>query len=260
MKKGLGIIAVLVLLIAGGAWYMLSGAGDFIRVQIEQQGSKYLGTTVSVFKVDLALTEGRMTISDLDIKNPVGFSKNDAFSVDMIILDLGEVINEPYVMQTISIDAPEILYEVDKDGKGNLMVLKNNLAKTLPKTEHESAPASQDATNPLVIVENMTVSNVRLKLNFENLPTGDLNLDTKTYEVTLPTFNAGPIGQPNGMPADQVGIAVVNAMLGNIINAAKSEAKKQLSKEAKKKAKKELEKQKEKLLDKANNKLKGLFN
>ena len=45
MKKGLGIIAVLVLLIAGGAWYMLSGAGDFIRVQIEQQGSKYLGTT-----------------------------------------------------------------------------------------------------------------------------------------------------------------------------------------------------------------------
>jgi hypothetical protein len=260
MKKGLGIFALLVLLIAGGAWYILSGAGDFIRVQIEQQGSKYLGTTVSVFKVDLALTEGRMTIGDLDIKNPVGFSEEDAFSVDVIILDLGEVINEPYVIQTISIDAPEILYEVDKDGKGNLIELKNNLAAALPKTEQESAPASQDAANPLMIVENLTVSNIRLKLNFENLPTGDFNVDTKTYEVTLPTFNAGPIGQPNGIPADQVGIAVVNAMLENIITAAKSQAKKHLSKEAKKKVKQELEKQKGKLLDKANDKLKGLFN
>ncbi len=258
MKKGLGIFTVLVLLIAGGAWYMLSGAGDFIRAQIEQQGSKYLGTTVSVFNVDLALTEGRMTISSLDIKNPQGFSNEDAFSVDAITLDLGEVINEPYVVQAISINAPEILYEVDAGGQGNLIVLKNNLAANLPKNKNQ--PASNDAANPLVIVENVTVSNVRLKFNFEQLSTGDLNIETKAYEVTLPTFNAGSIGQPNGIPADQVGVAVVNAMLDNVIAAAKSEAKKRLAEEAKKKVNEELDKQKDKLLEKANDKLKGLFN
>lgn len=260
MKKGLGISVLLILLIAGGAWYMLSGAGDFIRAQIEQQGSKYLGTTVSVFKVELALTEGRMTISDLDIKNPQGFSNKDAFSIEAITLDLGEVISEPYVIQTISIDAPEMLYEVDANGKGNLMVLKNNLAANLPKSKDEPVTQSQDAANPLMIVENITVSNVRLKLNFEQLSTGDLNIKTKAYELTLPTFNAGAIGQPNGMPADQVGAAVVNAMLDNVIAAAKSEAKKRLAEEAKKKAKEELDKQKDKLLDKASDKLKGLFN
>jgi hypothetical protein len=258
MKKALGIFALVVLLIAGGAWYILSGAGDFIRAQIEQQGSHYLETTVSVFKVDLALTDGRITISDIDIKNPQGFSNQDAFSVDAITLDLGEVINEPYVIQTISINSPEILYEVDKDGKGNLIALKNNLAANLPKTKNE--PASEDATNPLVIVENVTVSKVRLKFNFEKLSTGDLNIETKVYEVTLPTFNAGPIGQPNGMPADQVGVAVVNAMLDNVIAAAKSEAKKRLADEAKKKVKEELDKQKDKLTDKAKDKLKDLFN
>jgi hypothetical protein len=260
MKKGLGIFALLVLLIAGGAYYMLSGAGDFIRAQIEQQGSKYLGTTVTVFKVDLALTEGRMTISDLDIKNPQGFSSEDAFSIDAITLDLGEVINEPYVIQTIKIDAPEILYEVDASGQGNLLVVKNNLMANLPKSNDEPVAASQDAANPLMIVENITVSNVRLKLNFEQLSTGDLNIETKAYEVTLPTFNAGSIGKPNGLPADQVGVAVVNAMLDNVIAAAKSEAKKRLTDEAKKKAKEELEKQKGKLLDKAGDKLKDLFN
>jgi hypothetical protein len=259
MKKGLGIFALVVLLIAGGAWYILSGAGDFIRAQIEQQGSQYLGTNVSVFKVDLALTDGRITISDLDIKNPQGFSNQDAFSVNAITLDLGEVINEPYVIQTININAPEILYEVDKDGKGNLLMLKNNLAANLPKTKNELAPTSQDAANPMVIVENIKVSNVRLKLNFEKLPTGELNIETKAYEVTLPTFNAGSIGRPNGMPADQVGVAVVQAMLDNVIAAAKSESKKRLEEEAKKKVKEELKKQKDKLLEKANDKLNDLF-
>ena len=252
MKKVLGIFALMTVLIAGGAWYLLSGAGDYIRVQIEQQGSRYLGTTVSVVNVDLALTEGRMVISDVEIKNPQGFSNENAFSIDALTLDLGEVINEPYVIQTISINAPEILYEVDKDAQSNLIVLKNNLEANLPKNENESTSPSQDAANPLVIVENVTISNVRLRLNFEQLSTGDLNIDTKAYEVTLPTFNAGSIGQPNGMPADQVGLAVFNAMLDNVIAAAKSEAKKRLAEEAKNKIKKELEKQKAKL--------KGLFN
>jgi hypothetical protein len=260
MKKGLLGFGLLVLLIAGGAWYMLSGAGDFIRAQIEQQGSQYLDVAVSVANVDLALTEGRMTISALNVKNPQGFSSENAFSVDSITLDLGEVINEPYVVQTVSINAPEILYEVDAGGQGNLIVLKNNLEANLPKTETEAEPASKDGPNPLVIVENVTVSNVRLKLNFENLSTGDIKIDTKAYELTLPTFNAGPIGQPNGMPADQVGAAVVNAMLDNVIAAAKSEAKKRLAEEAKKKLNEELDKQKDKLLDKAKDKLKGLLN
>ncbi|MFT6898602.1 MAG: hypothetical protein ACJA13_003026 [Paraglaciecola sp.] len=258
MKKGLVIFGLLILLIAGGAWYMLSGAGNFIRGQIEQQGSKYIGTAVSVVAVDLAVTEGRMTINSLNVKNPQGFSNEDAFSVDSITLDLGEVINEPYVVQTITINAPEILYEVDTSGQGNLMVLKNNLEANLPKTTTETT--SKDGANPLVIVENVTVSNVRLKFNFEQLPTGDLKIDTKVYEVTLPTFNAGPIGQPNGLPADKVGVAVVNAMLDNVIAAAKSEAKKRLAQEAKKKVNEELDKQKEKLLEKANDKLKGLLN
>ena len=260
MKKGLAVFGLLALLIAGGAWYLLSGAGDFIRAQIEEQGSQYLGSAVTVANVDLALTDGRMTISDLSVKNPSGFSTENAFSVNAITLDLGEVISEPYVIQTVSINAPEILYEVDASGKGNLLALKDNVEANLPKTQDEPAPESTDGPNPLVIVENVTVSNVRLKLNFEQLPTGDLNIKTKSYEVTLPTFNAGPIGKPNGMPADQVGVAVVNAMLDNVIAAAKSEAKKRLEAEAKEKVKEELDKQKEKLLEKAGDKLKGLFN
>jgi hypothetical protein len=69
MKKCLIFFILLILIFAGGAWYALSGAGGFIKAQIEQQGSNFLGTQVSVSNVELALSEGRLTISDLDVKN-----------------------------------------------------------------------------------------------------------------------------------------------------------------------------------------------
>lgn len=257
MKKIFIILGVLALLIAGGIWYMLTGAGNFIRTQIEQQGSQYLATPVSVKSVDLALREGRMTINDLQIKNPEGFSRADAFNVGSITLDLGEITSEPYVVQTINVNSPAFLYEVDASGNGNLLALKKNLEANLPKTDNQ--PAAKDATNPLVMIENVTVSKVRLALNFEQLPTGDLNIEKKAYEITLPTFNAGPIGKPNGMPADKIGVAVVNAMLDNVIAQAKSEAEKRLAEEVKKKAKEKLNEQKDKLLEKASDKLKDLF-
>ena len=52
MKKIFAVFLLLAVLIGGAVWYFLSGAGDLIRTQIEQQGSKYLGTQVSVFNVD----------------------------------------------------------------------------------------------------------------------------------------------------------------------------------------------------------------
>lgn len=257
MKKVLVVFLLLAVIIGGAAWYFLSGAGDLIRTQIEQQGSKYLGTQVSVFNVDLALSEGRLTISDVDVENPAGFSKEDAFSLGAVTLDLGGSVSEPYVVQNVAVVAPEVLYEVDANGQGNLIVLKNNLSANLPKTEEQ--PKSEGGANPLVIVEKVTVEGVRLKLNFEQLSTGDLAIETKAYEVTLPTFTAGPIGKPGGMPADQVGLAIVNEMLVNVIAQAKAEATKRLKEEAKKKLDEKVDKEKEKLKEKAANKLKDLL-
>lgn len=260
MKKFLIVIVLIVLIVAGGAVYLLGGAGDFIRVQIEEQGSKFLGSSVTVKAVDLAYADGRLTITDIDIANPAGFSQSEAFSLGSVTLDLGDVLSEPYTVQTVSIDAPEVLYEVDAKGQGNLIVLKDNLMANLPAGETAPEPEPTEAgANPLVIVENVTVSNVRLQLNFENLPTGDIEIEQKIYDVTLPTFNAGSIGKPNGIPADQVGAAIANAMLDNIIAEAKKEVKKRLEEEAKRKLKEKLEKEKGKLLDKAGDKLKGLL-
>nr|WP_136250937.1 hypothetical protein [Ningiella ruwaisensis] len=259
MKKFLIIVVILLAVLAGFVWYGFSNVDNFIKQQIEQQGSKYLGTQVTVFGVDLALTEGRITISDLDVENPQGFSESDAFSLEAITLDIGGSTSEPYVVQEVTLKAPEILYELDANGQGNLLALKNNLEKMLPSGS-EPAPAPEPGANPLVIVEQVRVEAAKLMLNFENLPTGGVELEQKAYEVTLPTFTAGSIGKPNGIPADQVGAAIAQAMLDNVIEQAKEEAKKKVAEEAKKRLQEEVDKKKDELMDKASDKLKGLLN
>lgn len=262
MKKFLLAALVLVLVIVAAAVYILNDAGNLIKPQIEKHGSAFLGTSVTVANVDLSLSEGRLTIDGTQIKNPQGFSDDNAFSLSEITLDLGTISSEPYTVQNINIDAPEVLYEVDASGKGNLLVLKDNLTANLPTSEEEAAPApeSNGEPGPLVIVEKMTVSNVKLRLNFEALETGDLDIKQKSYDVTLPTFTANGIGKPNGLPAEQVGAEIAKVMLDNILDQAKAEAKKKLEDAAKQKLKDAVEEKSDELKDKAKEKLGNLFN
>lgn len=255
MKKILIILLLVIAAIVGGVVYLASGANGFIRTQIETQGTKYLATPVTVASVDLSLSEGRLTISDIDVENPDGFSNEDALSLSQITLDLAGSIEQPYEIQEITVDGPEILYELDSSGKGNLIVLKDNLTANLPKGGSEQ-PAESSTNSPKLIVDKVTISNAKLVLNFEKLETGEFEINKKAYEVTLPTFNAGSIGKPDGLPADQVGAAIVKQMLDNAIKQAKAEAKKVLAEKAKEK----LDEEKDKLLEKGKDKLKNLFN
>lgn len=262
MKKVLLVLLVIVAVVAGGVWFLLGNAGSIIKQQLEQKGSAFLDTSVSVANVELSLSEGRLSIKDMQIKNPEGFSQANAFSLGGITLDLGDISGEPYTVQEVSIAAPAILYEIDASGKGNLLALKDNLMKNMPKGDSSTTEPEQSgsATNPKVVVENVTVSDVQLKLNLEQLDTGGIDIGKKVYEITLPTFHAGSVGKPNGLPADQVGAAIANKMLDNIIAQAEAEAKKQAKAVIKAKAKEKLEKEKAKLKEKAKEKLKGLFN
>lgn len=258
MKKVLTVLLVLIVLIIGAIWYFMSSAGDFIRQEIEKQGTAYLGTPVAVSAVDVSYSDARMDITGTTVKNPQGFADDNALSLGKVTLDLGGATSEPYVIENVTVDAPDILYEVNASAQSNLLVLKDNLQSNLPKQESEPKTTESGQPMPRVIIENVTVSNARLRLNFEQMDTSQLQLDIdqKAYDVTLPTFNAGSIGKPDGLPADQVGAAIMNAMLDNVIKQAKSEAKDKL----KDKARERIEQEKDKLMDKAEDKLKGLFN
>ncbi len=257
MKKLLMVIVVLIAAVAGAVVYFASGANDFIRTQIESQGERYLGTQVSVASVDLQFSEGKMVIHDIDVENPDGFSAEDAFSLGAITVDIAGQMQEPYRIEEITLDAPEVLFELDAEGNANLMVIKDHLMATLP--EQSNQPTEKEGAAPLLIVDAVTISNVKLTLNAEKLVIEGVELDKKIYEVSLPTFNAGAIGQPDGLPADQVGSVIVQKMLDNIVRQAKQQVKDIVADEVKRKAQQQLDEKKDELLEKGKEKLKDLF-
>lgn len=254
MKK-LGIALLVILLAVGGFIYVgLSGLDGFIDGQLETQGSKITQTRVNVEQIETQLTNAKVSITGLSIGNPEGYSAQNAFSMNAIRLDLGTSTQEPYVIEELLIDSPTVLYEVDKQGKANLIVLKENVQSALPQSEKPAESTSKEAT-PLMRVNNITVKDVRFMLDIAALDFGELPLEKRQYEMTLPTFYADAIGVPDGIPADQLGAAVVNAMLDNLIKEGKNKVKDIVAEQAKAK----LDEEKDKLAEKAKEKLKSLF-
>lgn len=259
MKKVLIAFAVILVVVIGFLFMGLSELDGLIREQIEVQGSKATQTSVSVEKVETKLSEAKASITGLKIANPKGYSAENAFSLDVVRLELGTSTKEPYVIEEFLIDSPTVLYEVDKQGKANLSVIQQNIQSALPKSTTPPTEQKDAQATPLMSVIKITVKNVKLKLNIEAMDLSELPLNKRQFELTLPTFYADSIGIPDGIPADQVGAAIVDAMLDNLIKEGKNKIKALFKEEAKAKAKEKLEEEKDKLKEKAKEKLKGLF-
>jgi len=257
MQKIVIIISVVIAIFAGVIWYAFSQTDTLIKQQVERQGTEYLGTTVSLGNAEFSITDGRLALNQLIVKNPQGFSENNALSLQNIVLDLGAPRGEAYVVNQFAINVPVILYETDGSTGSNLLTIKDHLQSKLP--QDQSAPPPTNTEQPMVIIDNIVIADTQLKLDFSALPVGELGLDKTAYEVTLPSFTLGAIGEPNGIPADQIGAAVTDALLDEVINVAKAEAKQAAKAAAKKRLDEEVDKQKEKLKEKAKDKLLDLL-
>ncbi|UTP72883.1 hypothetical protein NLG07_01195 [Alteromonas sp. LMIT006] len=257
MQKIVIIISVIIAVIAGGIWYVFSQTDTLIKQQVEQRGSEYLGTKVSLGNAELSLSDGRLSLSDLNVQNPQGFSQNNALSLQLITLDLGAPRGDAYVVDQFVINVPEILYETDNSTGSNLLTIKDHIQSKLPRKE--ATPTPTKTAQPMMIIDDIVIDATRLKLDFSALPVEQLGVEQTAYAITLPSFHLGAIGQPNGIPADQIGAAVTDALLTEVIRIAKAEAKKAAKDAARDKINEALDKQKDKLKDKMKDKLKDLM-
>ena len=120
MKKTLSIVLVVVLVIAGAAWYFVAYRLDgVIKAQIETSASASLGTEVSVGSLKTSLKEGSLTISKITVANPPGYNNKNAFTLNGID---AAVDFENFDIKRVVIDAPEIVIE-EKGGETNFSEL-----------------------------------------------------------------------------------------------------------------------------------------
>lgn len=241
MKK-LFIFLALIVLLAGGAFFFLTGEtiNVLIKEQIEKVGTEITEQSVTVEKVDMKLLHGAGTINGLVINNPDGFSSTPLFSLNEVTLDINikSLSSEPIVIDAIVIKNPEALVEFNETAGTNIQEMLKTIEKnTGSGSTQPAAESSGEAADPLVRVKKFVLAGVALEVDLTDL-------GNKSHKKVLPDITMSNLGGDAGLPASQLGAELIKRSLSSIWKEAKAEQEEIL---------------KDKLKDKAIEEASGLF-
>lgn len=212
-KIAIGVVVLLVL-IAGGFWYLFSNLDSFVKSAIETYGSQATQSTVSVGSVDIALTSGQGTISGITIGNPAGFGSGNAVSVAAITVQIDPSTvpgSGPLVIKLVNISQPQVNYEVGQGGS-NLQTIQHNVQAyaggggSSSSAAAASPSASSGSPQRKEIISDLTID--------EGLVTASSPLlQGRELKVPLPSIHLTNLGQSSGgATAAQIGSQILSAI------------------------------------------------
>jgi hypothetical protein len=214
MKRILGVALLLALLAVVAAVVWLAHSLDgIVKSAIEDVGSELLDTRVAVGSVSIDLREGRGTLRGLRIRNPEGFSSEDAISVGEVVLeiDLSSLTGSPIVLNEVSVHSPQVLAEANARGL-NLDVLRRNVERSSPAEASDQA-TSGEGEPPRIAIRRFEVQG------------GEARSDTtalggKREEIDVPGLSLRDVGGRRGAPPGELGKQILDAWLSRIARAA----------------------------------------
>ena len=269
MKKlFIGVVLVIVIAIAGSVYYVLTNLDSLVEAAIEQYGSEATQTAVLVDGVRIDLTDGAAGITGLTVANPDGYELPYAFSLGEIRvgIDLASLQEEPYIINEITVLAPQVFVEINDDNKTNLNALKKNLTSGVTSAAEDEEPpttADDNAKEPRLIIRRITFAD-------GNIHARVAALNNKELQLKLPGLDMTNLGGKKGATAtelaseilkrltDRASDVVKKDLIDAELNKLKANAQAKVDAEKarlKEKSDSKLEEQKDKVKDK----LKGLF-
>ena len=189
MKKTIiATIVILVVVVAGAVFYLLSNLDTLVRLAIEEYGSEAVQTSVQVEEVAIRLTEGSAAINGLTVANPEGFSLPQAFSLGEIAVDinLDKTDKELVAIDAISITAPQVFYEINAARQGSLNILKENLGMG-SGTSAAGAPAETGSSGSSESAR-FILDIARFEFKDASLHARVVPLKDRTYDLKLPAL------------------------------------------------------------------------
>jgi hypothetical protein len=225
IKKILIGLAVLVVIIGAGVFYMWSNMDGLIKTAIEKYGSQATQTQVKVDKVKVSPTSGEGAISGVSIANPKGYSAANAFMLGLVSVkvDTGTITKSPVVIKEIVIDRPQVTYEMGPGGS-NLQTIQANATKSgSSSTQAQQPAATGDKKSEIkLIIENLYVRN-------GDVAASHAALQGKRVDVKLPTIHLANIGKAKGgATPEEVASEVIAAISQQAAKAAAGDLNKTL--------------------------------
>ena len=192
MKKILIGLAVVVLIIAGGLFYVWQNLGSLIKTAVEEAGSRTTQVKVTLKDVDAGkVTEGALALRGLVVGNPSGFKTDSAFQLGEISVkvDPATVTSDTIVVKEVVIAAPHVTYEF-AGGGSNIGTIQKNVEKLAGGGSSASSSSSSEGGKK-VIIENLYVRDGKVDVS------ADFLQGQKTG-ASLPTIHLKDIGKSGG--------------------------------------------------------------
>jgi len=255
MKKLiLGLFLIVLIAVAGGVYYVLTNLDSLVKQAIETHGSKATQTAVLVDNVNIDLASGAAGLKGLTIANPSGYDMPNAFSLGEIRtgIDLQSLQQEPYIIDEITVLAPQVFVEIDENNRTNLNELKKNLTAGAPGTakEKQTEPASEGAAaDPRLIIRRLTFADGTIEARVAAL-------QGKEYKVKLPKLDMTNLGGSKGATGAELANEILTRLTDRAIEVVKKDIIDAEVNKLKAEAKAKLDAEKAKLKQEADAKLK----
>jgi hypothetical protein len=248
-KVFIGLIVLILLLIGGAVFYVYHSLDDLVEAAIEKYGSQTTQTAVRVDKVRIQLTDGAGAISGISVANPTGFTDPHAFTLGKIStrIDISSLTETPIIIDEVHIKAPAIFYEINKAGKANLNVLKDNVMQSVPAKPAGKKPAPAEPgkkEEPKLVIRRFIVDDGSIKATVAQL-------EGKVLQTKLPRMELRNVGGKGGATPQELAKQISDQMIKQAQDAvAKLDVEKYLKEEAKKRVNQEVDKRLDQELDK----------
>lgn len=203
-------------------YFCVTSTESVVRKLVNQYGSKFLGTDVSLEGVELSPLSGKASFQGLRIANPKGYKAPDLFYLQKISLhlDLKSLLNHTVVVHSIEIDKPEFTYEMLSLNQNNISDLLNHLQSNNESSEIQPAQALKQNTPNKKTAKKVIIQNFVVREGKVSAMAGLSSLK-KEFELPLPTIQLRNIGQEKqGFSVAQAIKTVLQEVLRTVSNTA----------------------------------------
>ena len=218
----LGILIFIVLTLAVAVMFL----DHIIAGTMRSVGTQATGTKLAVESVGLSLLRGDLRINMMSIDNPDGYKEKQAFSFDLVHVDLdvSTLLSDTIIVNKIEIANVKIDYEPTLDGASNLNDIKDNImkfigaAKTADKTDDkaEKEPKEKEVESDTpqkekkIIIESFVINKGTIMFSS--------NLIKTTIPIPLARIELNDIGKDGKM--GEAFVEIYNEILKQVVTSA----------------------------------------
>ncbi|MCK4982317.1 MAG: hypothetical protein KAS17_05310 [Victivallaceae bacterium] len=177
-KTLIGLLVLIVIIIVVLVMYL----GSIIAEATRTFGTRATGTKVAVESVSVSLLSGDLAINKLSIDNPPDYKTKQAFSFDLVSVDLdvNSIFSDTIIINKIEIANVKIDFEPTLQGGSNLTDIKNNIMKFAQGEEadakKETEPEADDEAVPpkkakKVIIKSFIINKGEIRVSSSMLKT-----------------------------------------------------------------------------------------